>query len=227
MRGKFIVIEGTDGSGKATQVGLLKDRLIKEGRQIEIVDFPQYYETFFGKMVGQFLKGDFGGLAQVDPHLASLTYAGDRWQARTKIETWLSEGKTVLANRYTGANMGFQTARMPREKRDGFLAWLDELEYQVYGIPREDVVIFLHVPVDIGQKLLEKKGDRAYMGGNKKDIIEKNIKYQKEVEKVYFSLVEKYPQWFLIECCDQEGNLMSPEKIHELVYNTLRERETI
>lgn len=223
-KGKFIVIEGTDGSGKATQTSLLKDRLIKEGKSVELIDFPQYSETFFGKMVGRFLKGEFGGLSQVDPHLTSLTYAGDRWQAKEKIYRWLEQGSTVLANRYTGANMGFQTARIPEERREEFLSWLDELEYGVYGIPREDVVIFLHVPVDIGQKLLEKKGHRDYVGGNKKDINESDLEYQKEVEKVYFKLVDKYPHWFLVECCDKEGNLMPPVEIHELVYNALRER---
>ncbi len=226
-KGKFIVFEGTDGCGKATQVGLLKERLIKEGYRVEVVDFPQYYETFFGKLVGQYLAGDFGDLNQVDPHLASLTYAGDRWQAKDRINKWLSAGKIVLANRYTGANMGFQTAKLPKKKRDEFLAWLDELEYGIYGIPREEVVVFLHVPSKISQRLVDKKGDRKYIGGSRRDIHERNLEYQKEVEKVYFTLVEKYRHWLAIECCDKKGNLMLPEKIHQLVYNSLRKRKIL
>lgn len=221
---RFIVIEGTDGSGKTVQLELLKERLTSEGKIVKTVDFPQYSETFFGKMVGRFLKGDFGGLDQVDPHLAALVYAGDRWQAKEKISRWLAEGTLVLANRYTGANMAFQTARMPEEKRDEFLNWLEELEYHIYQIPREDIVIFLHVPVEISQQLLEKKGHRDYLGGQKKDINESNIEYQREVERVYFKLIKKYPHWVLVECCDKEGQLMPPEKIHELVYNVLLER---
>jgi len=227
MKGKFIVFEGTDGCGKTTQLALLKARLIKEGYRVAVVDFPQYYETFFGKLVGQYLAGDFGDLNQVDPHLASLTYAGDRWQAKEKIKQWLSEGRTVLANRYTGANMGFQTAKLPREERDEFLAWLDELEYKIYGIPREDVVVFLHVPSAISQRLVDKKSQRKYLGGIKRDIHERNLKYQKEVEKVYFALANKYHHWLTLECCDRKGNLMPPEKIHELVYNSLRKRKIL
>jgi len=224
---RFIVIEGTDGSGKTVQLELLKERLTSEGKIVKTVDFPQYSETFFGEMVGRFLRGDFGGLDQVDPHLAALVYAGDRWQAKEKISRWLAEGALVLANRYTGANMAFQTARVTEEKRDEFLDWLEELEYRIYQIPREDIVIFLHVPVKISQQLLEKKGHRDYLGGQRKDINESNVEYQKEVEKVYFKLIEKYPHWVLVECCDKEGQLMPPEKIHELVYNALRERKII
>jgi dTMP kinase len=227
IKGKFIVIEGTDGSGKATQLGLLKARLEKEGCKVETADFPQYYDTFFGKLVGRYLKGDFGGLDQVDPHLASLTYAGDRWQAKEKINRWLEQGFTVLANRYTGANMGFQTGKLPEEQWDEFLAWLDELEYQTYGIPWEDVVVFLHVPVEIGQQLVDKKGHRDYVGGSRRDIHEKDLSYQKKVEKVYLYLVKKYPHWLYIECCDKQGNLMSPETIHELIYDSLRKRGII
>jgi dTMP kinase len=159
--------------------------------------------------------------------LASLTYAGDRWQAKEKINRWLEQGFTVLANRYTGANMGFQTGKLPEEQWDEFLAWLDELEYQTYGIPWEDVVVFLHVPVEIGQQLVDKKGHRDYVGGSRRDIHEKDLSYQKKVEKVYLYLVKKYPHWLYIECCDKQGNLMSPETIHELIYDSLRKRGII
>ncbi len=227
MKGKFVVFEGTDGCGKTTQVALLKERLVKEGYKVAVVDFPQYSETFFGKLVGQYLAGNFGDLNQVDPHLASLAYAGDRWQAKEKIEQWLAEGRTVLANRYTGANMGFQTAKLPRKERDEFLTWLEELEYKIYGIPREEVVVFLHVPSVISQQLVDQKAQRQYLGGVKRDIHERNLKYQKEVEKVYFALANKYHHWLTVECCDRQGRLMTPEKIHELVYNSLRKRKIL
>ena len=191
--------------------------------RVETVDFPQYYKTFFGKMVGDFLAGKFGSLDQVDPHLASLTYAGDRWQAKEEITRWLDEGALVLANRYTGANMAFQTARVSREEREEFLAWLEELEYVTYKIPREDVVIFLHVPVEIGQQLVDKKGHRDYVKGEKRDINERDLDYQKNVEGMYFYLAERN-NWMVIECCDRQGNLMTPEMINELVYNSLREK---
>lgn len=226
-RGKFVVIDGTDGSGKATQLELLKTKLEKEGRRVETADFPQYYETFFGRTVGRYLAGEFGELDEIDPHLASLIFAGDRWQAKDKIEKWLSEGIIVISNRYTSANMAHQTARVPEEKREEFLRWLEELEYETYRIPREDLVIFLHVPVEMGQTLVDKKGDREYVGGQKRDIQEADLEHLKEAERMYLLLAERNENWLQIECCDEKNNLMSREEIHELVYMALQERKII
>ena len=133
--------------------------------------------------MGRFLAGEFGGLEEIDPHLASLTYAGDRWQAKEKMEGWQDQGIIVLANRYASSNMAHQTARFPEERREGFLCWLKELEYEVYQIPREDLVVFLHVPVEIGQDLVDQKGERGYMGGQKRDILEADLAHLQEAEK--------------------------------------------
>ena len=226
-KGKFIVIEGTDGSGKATQLGFLQQRLEQEGRRVEAADFPQYYDTFFGRTVGRFLKGEFGGLDEVDPHLASLTFAGDRWQAKEKIERWLSQGIIVVTNRYATSNMAHQTAKLPEEKREKFLRWLEELEYEVYKIPREDLVVFLHVPVKIGQQLVNDKGERGYIGGEKRDIQEADLAHLKGAESMYLLLAKRNENWVQIECCDEKGNLLSREKIHELIYLALQERNII
>lgn len=223
-KGNFFVVEGTDGSGKATQIELLKNNLEQLGARVAIVDFPQYYSTFFGAMVGQYLRGEFGGLNDVDPHLSSLLYAGDRWQAKDKISSELKDGKTVLGNRYTGANMAYQTARIPQEKREEFLNWLEELEYKVYGIPREDVVVFLHVPVEIGQELLRKKAKREYITDGDRDMYEKNVDYQKKVEEVYFRLLERNKHWVLVECCNVNGELMSVDEIQKNVLTVLKEK---
>src|ERR1700719_3071896 len=121
-RGKFIVLEGIDGSGKRTQLDMLALALSSRGLALTQVSFPNY-PGFFGKMVAQFLTGELGSLDAVDPHFSALLYAGDRLESKPSIESALSEGKIVLADRYIGSNLAHQGARVPPEKRAEFLRW--------------------------------------------------------------------------------------------------------
>src|SRR5215469_823734 len=132
--GKLIAIEGIDGSGKNTQVRLLQQELSARGYSIYSTGFPQY-ESWFGKMVGQFLNGDLGPLEKVDPHFSALLYAGDRFEAKSRIREALSRGSIVLADRYVASNLAHQTARAPAGQRGEFIAWIEHLEYQIYGLP--------------------------------------------------------------------------------------------
>lgn len=226
-KGKFIVLEGTDGSGKATQLKLLVDFLKTQGYKVKQVDFPQYYTSFFGKLVGRFLKGEFGGIDEVSPYLASLTYAGDRFEAKERIRKWLDQGKFVVSNRYVGSNMAHQTAKLPRGEQIFFLRFLEKMEYEVFKVPKEDIVIFPYLPVSIGQRLVDNKGKRKYIGGKKRDIHEADLSHQKKSSEVYLRLVKKYPHWAKIDCCDRKGNLRKPEEIHKLVCRVLRKRKII
>lgn len=224
-RGKFIVLEGTDGSGKATQLKLLISHLKKKKHRVEPIDFPQYYTTFFGKLVGRFLKGDFGGVNEVSPYLASLTYAGDRLQAKEKIEEWLSQGKTVVSNRYAGSNMGHQTAKLPKEEQLKFLRFLEKLEYETFGIPREDVVIFLYMPPKIGQLLVDKKSARGYVGGKNRDIHEADLSHLEKASEVYLWLVKRYSYWVKIDCFEKD--LLTSKEIHEKILRVLKRKKII
>lgn len=226
-KGKFIVLEGTDGSGKATQLKLLVDFLKNRGHKVKQADFPQYYTTFFGKLVGRFLKGEFGGISEVSPYLASLTYAGDRFQAREKIENWLKQEKIVVANRYTGSNMAHQAAKLSPSEKIKFVRFIEEMEYKIFKIPREDIVIFLYVPVKIGRKLVDKKKKRPYLDGKKRDIHEADHSHQKKASEMYLFLAKKYRYWVKINCCDRQGSLRKPEEIHELILTVLKERKII
>ncbi len=225
--GKLIVIEGSDGSGKKTQLDLLKDRLKKEGHLVESLDFPQYEKTFFGKMVGRFLAGEFGGIGEVNPYLAGLPYSGDRWQASPRMKELLGKGFILLCNRYAPSNDAHQAAKLPPEKREEYFLFSEELEYEVYGIPREDAVVFLRVPAEIGQTKVDEKSERGYLGGRKRDIHEADIAHLEEAEKVYLLLAQRNKHWVQIDCCDEEGNLLPREEIHELVYLALQERGII
>ncbi len=161
--GRLIAIEGIDGSGKRTQMDLLHGAIAagEGGHSVYSTGFPQY-DSWFGKMVGQFLNGELGALEAVDPHFTALLYAGDRFEAKPKIESALNEGKIVLIDRYIGSNLAHQTARVPPEKRDDFRRWIEHLEYNIYDLPREDLILYLRVPPVEAQKLVGRKSQRTY-----------------------------------------------------------------
>ncbi|MBI4033079.1 MAG: dTMP kinase [Candidatus Blackburnbacteria bacterium] len=204
-KGKLIVFEGIDGSGKATQGKLLLASLRKKGRKAEYIEFPRYHDSFHGKVVGRYLTGEFGRPEEINPYLVSLAYALDRLTAKDKLKRFLAQGKTVISNRYIPSNMVYQGARLGRSQRRAFLEWLSEMEYKVHGLPKEDLVIFLHLSPEIGQKLVDKRGER--------DLYETNLAYLKEVEKMYLAL-GRGKNWARIECLSKMGNLRTKDEIH-------------
>ncbi len=224
-KGKLIVIDGGDGSGKTTQSELLSVYFLNKGIKVKSFDFPRYYSSFHGKVVGRFLAGEFGGVNEVSPYLASLAYALDRAAAKKEMDDWLGHGGTIVSNRYATSNMAHQGARLPEEKRKEFLDWIDELEYKVHKIPREDIVIYLHVPWRIGMELTKKKGLRAYLGG-KKDILETDENHRAESEVMYLSLAKKRKNWVVIECVI-DGVILTKEMIHEKVLDVLRNKKLL
>src|SRR5437667_90944 len=183
--GKLIAVEGIDGSGKRTQVERLTLGLQARGYSIESTGFPQY-ESWFGKIVGQFLNGDLGSLENVDPHFTTLLYAGDRFEAKPKLEAALNNGQIVLVDRYVGSNLAHQTARVPSEKRAVFLEWIEHLEYGIYGLPKEDLVLYLRVPAMEAQKLVALKSARSYTSAQK-DLLEASLRHLEDAAQMYDS----------------------------------------
>lgn len=214
-RGKFIVLEGIDGSGKRTQLEMLARAL--EDRKVPFtqVSFPRY-DGFFGKLVAQFLNGDFGPLDAVDPHFSALLYAGDRLEAKPKIEADLAAGRVVLADRYIGSNLAHQSARVLAAKREEFVAWLKHLEYKVYALPPEDLVVYLRVPAEEAQRLVGQKGARDYTK-LRRDLLEADIAHLKTASEVYDQLAEQ-SNWVKVECSNAATHaLRAPEEIHREV----------
>jgi dTMP kinase len=199
LRGKLIVLEGIDGSGKRTQLGMLARALDSHQIGSARISFPRY-NGFFGKMVARFLNGEFGSLATADPHFSALLYAGDRLEAKLEMEAALAAGKILLADRYIGSNLAHQGARVTSRKRDAFLHWLKQLEYDVYGLPREDLVIYLGVPPVEARRLVGKKAERQYTK-RKRDLQEANLAHLKEASAVYDHL-SRQPNWIRIECAE-------------------------
>jgi dTMP kinase len=221
-RGKLIVIEGIDGSGKRTQLDLLPRELAARGLTAVCVSFPRY-DSFFGKLIGRYLNGEFGSLREVDPHFAALLYAGDRFQARGELESALAAGKTVLCDRYIPSNLAHQTARVAPERRDAFLAWLTHLEYSVYGLPAEDLVIYLRVPATEAHRLIGLKSARDYTS-SKRDLHEADPSHLEQAAALYDRLATE-SNWARIDCIDRvSGELHSPEEIHRAVMQVVETR---
>jgi dTMP kinase len=214
-RGKFIVLEGIDGSGKRTQAQALARELGARGIEHSQVDFP-HYDGFFGRLVAQFLNGDFGALEAVDPHFSALLYANDRLEAKARIEADLAAGKIVLADRYIGSNLAHQGARIAPEKRAAFLDWLRELEYKVYGLPKEDLVVYLRVPTADAHRLIGEKAARGYTQ-LRRDLQETDMTHLEKASQIYDEL-SRQPNWVKIECARADGSLLTPAAIHQQIW---------
>jgi dTMP kinase len=221
-RGKFIVFEGIDGSGKRTQLELLVRAITDRGIPCEKISFPRY-EGLFGGLVARYLNGEFGTLENVDAHLSAVLFAGDRFEAKPKIEATLASGKNLVADRYIASNLAHQGARVKSEKRGGFLRWMKRLECEIYGLPSEDVVIYLRVPAPAAHEQVGTKGERDYTS-LPRDIQESNLEHLEEASDVYDSLARE-PNWVIIECYDAGADAMRPaEEIHKEILSVIEAR---
>jgi dTMP kinase len=209
-RGKFIVIEGGDAAGKKTQANLALGKL-QQSTTTTFFDFPRYEQSMSGKVVREALDGKFGDFRNLDPHLASLPYTLDRVAAAPLMWEALNKGN-VLCNRYTPSNSMYQGGKfLEEEKQNEFIRWLERLEYEEFNLPRPSLLIYLHVPFDISQKL---------MADRQKDQHEQDVEYLKRVVDLYLRFASRRADWKVIECI-KDGNLMSREEIHALVIEVI------
>jgi dTMP kinase len=210
-RGLLITIEGIDGSGKHTQAKLLEHSLVAMGHSVFFTGYPQY-DSWFGEMIGKFLNGDLGSLESVDPRFAALLYAGDRFESKVQLEEALNEGKLVLSDRYVGSNLAHQVARAPIGQRPELLRWIEHLEYSIYGMPRENLILYVRVPPAEAQKLVSQKSERSYTTA-KQDLLESSIGHLEEAAEMYDMLSRSRP-WATIQCFDAlRGSMRLPEEI--------------
>lgn len=225
-RGKLIVIDGGNGSGKTTQSQLLVEYLKKRNLPVKYVDFPQYYSSFHGKTVAKFLRGEFGSIDEVSPYLSSLAYALDRASIKKEMEDFLIRGGFIVANRYATSSMAHQGAKIENEEeRKEFMKWLYELEYKVHKIPKENLVIYLYVPWKVGMELTQKKTDRQYLG-NTQDIEEKDLKNRIESENMYLSMAKANKHWVTIDCV-KDGKILTVPQIHQKILDLLKQKKYI
>ena len=218
-KGQFIAIDGTDGSGKATQVKRLVERIRATGRPVDVLDFPRYGHDA-AHFVEKYLRGEYGEAKNVGARRASIFYALDRYDDSMRIHSLLEQGVTLVTNRYVSANKGHQTSHLEtQEERRAFLAWLNELEYGTFGIPKPDMTILLHVPADIGLKLAEERDRQGVKAGGSTDILQQ-AEHLRRAEQAYLELPEldDAEQWHVIECVEQ-GELQPIDAIHEKVWS--------
>ena len=217
MRGKFIIIDGTDGSGKATQSSLLVKRLRKEGKKVSIQDFPRYGHRS-AALVEDYLNGKFGSSRQIGPYIPSIFFAVDRFAASKQIEKDLAAGKIVISNRYVTANLGHQGAKIPGAKaRINFFQWANDLEYGLFKIPKPDLTIILHVSAKKAQELVGLKGERNYLRRFKKrDLHERDLGHLRAAEKTYLEMCRLFK--FRLISCEKKDRLMEKDLIAGLIW---------
>ena len=197
MKGKLIVIEGLDGSGKATQTSRLFDTLSTRGLNIRKVSFPNY-ESDSSAPLRMYLSGQFGTSPDsVNPYAASSLFAVDRFAGyKSDWGTLYDNGGIILADRYTTSNAIHQCSKLPEDKWDSFLEWLFTYEYDLMGIPAPDTVIYLRVDPDVSQELLDKRYDSH---AEKKDIHERDLDYLRR-SRIAADYCAKKLGWVTVEC---------------------------
>lgn len=225
-KGKFIVIEGIDGSGKGTQTELLVERLKKENREVVVDDYPHYESSFWGRHVGRMLTGEFGELFSINPYLAVLPYLLDEADgSKETIRPALKVGKMVVSNRYFTSNV-HQIAKRPEKERDDYANWLWETGYNQMKIVKPDLVLVLLVDPAICRENIFKKTERNYTNGQAMDSAEENFNHQMESAKEYRKMTEKEDSWILVDCC-RDGKLMSREEIAEIIWQEVNKRKIL
>ena len=212
MRGKFIVFEGADGTGKTTQAKLLFDYLKEKKKDVVFSSFPNY-QSAWGKMVRRYLDGEFGDVNQVSPYLASMLYAGDRLSESERIKKWKKAGKIIICDRYMASNIAHQVAKLqPPNSKLQFIKWLEELEYGENKIPKPDLVILLTIPETIAQKFMRKRV---------RDIHEKNVSYQKRVAKEFLDLAKANKNWAVVSNT-KGGGLKKINEVHKEIVEIVK-----
>lgn len=212
--GKLIVIEGTDGSGKSTQFRLLTDRLESEQVKFQKLVFPQYSEPS-SALIRMYLGGEFGkSPSDVNAYAASAFYSVDRYASYRKVwGKWYEAGGLVVSDRYTTSNAVHQTSKEPEDKREDFLNWLYDFEYDKLGLPRPDLVIYLDVPTDFTEKMLRHRESET---NTHADIHEQDMQYLATCRRMGRAAAEHYG-WTVIRCV-RDGAMRSMEDIHEEIY---------
>ena len=220
MSALLVAIEGIDGSGKGTQASLLRESLTAQGLSCGLVRFPRYEETAFGRTIARYLNGEFGALNTVGPHFAALLYAGDRFESLPLIGAERAARDVLIFDRYVPSNLAHQAAKLPPSERRSFMAWVESIEYGVYGLPRPDLVIWLDMPVALAHDLIARKSARRYTSKDA-DLHEADSDYLAQAAEVYRELAARDVRWHAVTCY-REGQLQTPQAVQAEIVERVR-----
>jgi len=221
-KGKLIVMEGLDGSGKATQTRILCSEIRKYNKSVCRVSFPDYNEPS-SSLVKMYLNSEFGQSPEdVNPYAAASFYAVDRFASFNKFwKERYKKGQIVIADRYTTSNAVYQLGKLPKETWEDFIHWLEDYEYNKLNLPKPDLVIYLDMPIEISQKFMTGRYDGKE---SKKDLHEKNVEFLKKCREAALYTAEKL-DWKIVEC-SKENKPKSIDEVKEIVFDIV-EREIL
>jgi dTMP kinase len=224
MAGKLIVIEGLDGSGKSTQIELLKKKFEEKGIAHRYIHFPRLNKGVYGELIAGFLRGEYGSITEVHPQLVALLFANDRKEHLEEINHWLHNDFIVLCDRYVNSNIAFQCAKIENvTEKEKLKKWILDFEFRYNKLTIPHKSFFLDVPFDFISNSLSKQRsglDREYLDG-KQDIHEESLTLQENVYKEYKKLLNEQDNFIAIHCRDQDNNMLKPELINEKIINKI------
>lgn len=219
---KIFVIDGTDGSGKQTQLEKLIEEFEKEDIPYAKYSFPRY-DSPSSSLVKMYLGGEFGEDAQaISPYVASMFFSVDRYACyKQEMEKAISDGKVILLDRYTTANMVHQAGKISDlQERDKFLDWLYDLEFNIMGLPLPTEVFFLDMPIEKSEELMKNRPNKI-THESQKDIHEKNEEHLKAAYSAGIYVAKKYG-WYHVKCVDSDNNIRTIEDIHSEIYEEVK-----
>ena len=219
MGGKLIVFEGTDGSGKATQTGLLCRELDRRGIAYRRLEFPRYQEES-SALIRLYLSGAFGGKPEdVNAYAAATFFSVDRYASyRQDWGEYYEQGGLVIADRYTTSNAVHQTVKLPQAERDRFLDWLFNFEYHLLGLPEPDRVLYLDLPTELSEQMMRHREQET---GTHADIHEQDEAYLRHCRENAAYVVRRCG-WTKIDCAEN-GRIRSAEEIHRKVLQQIED----
>lgn len=230
MAGKIVTIEGLDGAGKSTQIELLTNRLNSNGIKHKFIHFPMLNNGIYGELIAEFLRGEFGSLDHVHPKLVALLFAEDRNEHKNQLKQWLAEDYLVIMDRYVHSNIAFQCAKLENKNDKVELKkWILDFEFNHNELPQPHLSFFLDVPFNHIEQSLKKArtgSDRDYLNG-KEDIHESSLELQKNVLKEYRDLLKEEPQFYEIKCFDNNSEWLTPEEIHNSIFDKIKDLKDI
>ena len=207
----LLAIEGIDGTGKGTQAARLVAAARDAGFSVALFSFPTYDGNPFSRAVAGYLNGDFGSADEVHPELAAMLYAGDRFHTRPQLVAAIAEHDLVVCDRYVGSNAAHQGAKLDGDARAELLAWLDEVEYGEFALPRPDVVVLLDAPVALARQLVGRKAARSYTT-LEADIHEADTEHSSATRDLYLELAARN-NWHVVST---EGDDGEPREVGEV-----------